>query len=184
MIPVVRSLMRLSLALGSLALSLPQSDAQQLGHYIGGFTGLENGSTPPAGLYAAAFGLVEPINSIKGPNGNTVLRPDINLGGVIAAYQVMTPKKILGADYGLAFLVPVLNTRFNSNVFDASAEAAGVSDIAFQPIILGWEKGPRQLRCQLRLLCAHRRLQSQPAAQSRPRLLGTPDSGRRNLCLR
>jgi len=56
-----------------------QSNAQQLGHYIGGFTGLENGSSPPPGLYAAAFGLVELINSIKGPNGNTVLKPDITL---------------------------------------------------------------------------------------------------------
>ena len=122
----------------ALSLSAP---AQQLGHYIGGFTGLDNGSSAPPGLYAAAFGLVEPINSIKGPNGNTVLRPDINVGGVIAAYSVVTPKKILGGDYALAFMVPVLNTRFTSNLFNASAESAGVSDILFEPIGLGWEKG-------------------------------------------
>lgn len=114
--------------------------AQQLGHYIGGFTGLENGSSAPPGFYAAAFGLAEPVNSIKGPNGNTVLKPDINVGGVIAAYSMVTPKKILGGDYGWAFMVPVLNTRFESNVFDASAESAGVSDILFEPIGLGWEK--------------------------------------------
>jgi hypothetical protein len=64
-------------ALAALSFSSP---AQQLGHYIGGFTGLENGSTPPPGFYGAAFGLVEPINSIKGPGGNTVLRPDIDVG--------------------------------------------------------------------------------------------------------
>jgi hypothetical protein len=57
------------------------------------------------------------------------LRPDIDVGGVIAAYSVVTPKKILGGDYGLAFMVPVLNTRFSSNLFDASVESAGVSDI-------------------------------------------------------
>jgi hypothetical protein len=125
-------------ALAALSLSSP---AQQLGHYIGGFTGLENGSTAPPGLYAAAFGLVQPINSIKGTNGNTVLRPDIDVAGVIAAYSVVTPKKILGGDYNLAFMVPVLNTRFTANVFNASAESAGVSDILFEPIGLGWEKG-------------------------------------------
>jgi hypothetical protein len=112
--------------------------AQQLGHYIGGFTGLENGTPAPPGFYGAAFGLVEPVNSIKGPNGNTILRPDIDVGGVIAAYSVVTPKKILGGDYGFAFMVPVLNTRFNSDLFNASAEAAGVSDVLFQPIGLGW----------------------------------------------
>jgi hypothetical protein len=114
--------------------------AQQLGHYIGGFTGLENGSPAPPGFYAAAFGLVEPVNSIKGPSGNTVLRPDIDVGGVIAAYNVVLPKKILGGDYGFAFMVPVLNTRFNSNLFNASAESAGVSDVLFEPIGLGWHK--------------------------------------------
>jgi hypothetical protein len=129
------------LALITLAVLSLASHGQQLGHYIGGFTALENGSSAPPGLYAAAFGLVEPINSIRGPNGNTVLKPDINVGGVIAAYSVVTPKKILGGDYGLAFMVPVLNTRFNSNLFDKSAQSAGVSDILFEPIGLGWEKG-------------------------------------------
>ena len=128
------------LALVSLiALSRPTL-AQQLGHYIGGFTGLENGSSPPPGLYAAAFGLVQPIDSIRGPRGNTVLKPDINVGGAIAAYSVTTEKKFLGAEYGLAFMVPVLNTRFNSNLFDATAESAGLSDILFMPINLGWTK--------------------------------------------
>jgi hypothetical protein len=124
-----------------LALIAHTLSAQQLGHYIGGFTGLEDGSGAPPGLYAAAFGLVEPINTIKDANGKTVLRPDIDVGGIIAAYSVTTQKKILGGDYGLAFMVPVLNTRFNSNLFNVSAQSAGVSDILFEPIGLGWEKG-------------------------------------------
>jgi hypothetical protein len=115
--------------------------AQQLGHYIGGFTGLENGSSAPPGFYAASFGLVEPVDSIKGPSGNTVLKPDINVGGAIIAYSMVLPKKIFGGEYGWAFMVPVLNTRFESNVFNASAESAGVSDVLFQPIALGWAKG-------------------------------------------
>jgi hypothetical protein len=141
MISAVRVPVRLSLVLGLLALTFSPLNAQQLGHYIGGFTGLENGSSPPPGFYAAAFGLVEPVSSIKGPNGETVLKPDIKVGGAIAAYSVVTQKKILGGDYGLAFMVPVLNTRFNSNLFDKSAQSAGVSDILFEPISLGWEKG-------------------------------------------
>jgi hypothetical protein len=115
--------------------------AQQLGHYIGGATGLENGSTPPPGFYGTALGLVEPIDSIQGPNGNTLLKPDITVKGVIIGYSIMTHKKILGGDYGYSFLVPVLNTRFTSDLFDASAESAGLSDVFFEPVILGWEKG-------------------------------------------
>lgn len=120
---------------------VPCMGAQELGHYIGGFTGLENGTSPPPGFYAAGFGLVEPINSIKGPSGNTVLRPDINVGGVIVAYSYTSEKKILGGLYGMAFMVPVLNTRFNSDRFNASAQSAGLSDIMLEPINLGWQKG-------------------------------------------
>jgi hypothetical protein len=115
--------------------------AQQIGHYIGGFTGLENGSSAPPGVYIANFGMVEQVQTIKGPNGNTALRPDISVGGAIAAYSVTTEKKVLGAHYGLAFMVPVLNTRFNSNIFNVSDVSAGVSDILFEPVNLGWVKG-------------------------------------------
>jgi hypothetical protein len=115
--------------------------AQQLGHYIGGFTGLDNGTSAPPGFYGAVFGLAEPVDTIKGPNGNTVLRPDITVGGVIVAYSLTTQKKILGGSYGWAFMIPVLNTRFNSNLFDASAQSAGLSDMFFEPIGLGWTKG-------------------------------------------
>src|SRR5271167_4991231 len=76
----LRALSRL-LPLATLAALSLTSSGQELGHYIGGFTGLENGTSPPPGFYAAAFGLAEPIQSIKGPNGHTVLRPDINVGG-------------------------------------------------------------------------------------------------------
>jgi hypothetical protein len=59
----------------------------------------------------------------------------------MAAYSVTTQKKILGADYGLSVIFPIVNTRFTANLFNASAASAGVSDIYFAPIVLGWEKG-------------------------------------------
>lgn len=130
----------LTIVLAMLAL-VPCAGAQELGHYIAGFTGLENGTSPPPGFYATAFGLIEPVNSIRGPNGNTVVRPDINVGGALVAYSYTAQKKILGGEYGMAFLVPVLNTRFNSNRFDKSSQSAGLSDIMFEPVNLGWAKG-------------------------------------------
>jgi hypothetical protein len=139
--PRLRIVLVALIALAATHLTQTAANAQQLGHYIAGFTGLENGSTAPPGFFAAAYGLVEPIDSIKGPGGNTVLKPDIDIGGAIAAYNVVTEYKILGANYGLAFMVPVLNTRFNSNLFNASAVSAGVSDILFMPVSLGWTKG-------------------------------------------
>jgi hypothetical protein len=129
------------LALVFLIALAPPTIAQQIGHYIGGFTGLENGTSAPPGVYVAGFGLIEPVDTIKGPNGNTVLRPKIDVTGAIAVYQVVFPKKILGGEPTIAFMVPVLSNRFNSNLFNISAEASGVSDVLLEPIGLGWTKG-------------------------------------------
>jgi hypothetical protein len=118
-----------------------RASAQLAGHYIGGATGLENGTTAPTGFYGTFFPVVERVNALKGPAGATIAKPDINVVANMAAYAVMTKKKILGADYGLSVIFPIVNTRFTANLFNASAESAGVSDIYFAPIVLGWEKG-------------------------------------------
>jgi len=119
----------------------PMAKAQQVGHYLEGATGLENGTAPPPGLFVGYMAYVNPVDSIKGPRGETVVKPDITVAAHFMAYAVTTEKKILGANYGLMFLVPAVNTRFTSNLFDASAAAAGVSDIFFAPIVLGWDRG-------------------------------------------
>jgi hypothetical protein len=115
--------------------------AQQAGHYIGGATGLENGSTAPPGFYATFLPVVERVDALKGPGGATIAKPDISVVANMAAYAMTTQKKILGADYGFSVIIPVVNTRFSANIFNASAESGGVSDIYFAPIVLGWEKG-------------------------------------------
>jgi hypothetical protein len=115
--------------------------AQQAGHYLGGATGLENGSGAPPGFYAAYLGYVNPVDSLKGPNGNTLLNPDITVAAQMAGYTMTTRHKLLGGDYGFSVLLPVVNTRFTADEFNASAEAAGLSDWFISPIALGWTKG-------------------------------------------
>jgi hypothetical protein len=111
------------------------------GHYIGGATGLENGSTAPPGFYGTFFPFVEDVDALKGPKGATIAKPDIAVVANMVAYAVTTQKKILGAEYGLSVIFPVVNTRFTANVFNASEVSAGISDIYFAPLVLGWEKG-------------------------------------------
>jgi hypothetical protein len=134
----------LLLSLGLLTaafLAVPKACGQLAGHYIGGATGLEDGSTAPPGFYGTFFPVVERVDTLKGPAGATIAKPNINVVANMAAYAVTTQKKILGATYGLSVIFPVVNTRFTANLFNASAESAGLSDIYFAPIVLGWEKG-------------------------------------------
>jgi hypothetical protein len=43
--------------------------AQQSGHYIGGATGLENGTAAPPGFFGTFLPVVEDVNALKGPGG-------------------------------------------------------------------------------------------------------------------
>ena len=137
---------RVSLVLSVVSLAadchlLPSAHGQVAGHYIGGATGLEDGSTAPPGFYGTFVPVVERVNALKGPGGATIAKPNVNVVANMAAYAVITQKKILGATYGLSVIFPIVNTRFTANLFDASAESAGLSDNYFAPVVLGWEKG-------------------------------------------
>ena len=114
---------------------------QVAGHYIGGATGLENGTTAPPGFYGTFFPFVERVDELKGAHEAAIAKPDIAVVANMVAYAVTTQKKILGADYGLSVIFPVVNTRLTVNVFNASEASAGISDIYFAPLVLGWEKG-------------------------------------------
>jgi hypothetical protein len=115
--------------------------AQQAGHYIGGATGLENGTTAPPGFFGTFLPVVEHVNALKGAGGATIAKPDINVVANMVAYAMTMQKKILGGSYGFSIIFPAVNTRFTADAFNASAESGGLSDIYFAPVVLGWEKG-------------------------------------------
>jgi hypothetical protein len=129
------------IALGAPLLFRPSVYAQSTGHYLGGATGLENGSQAPPGFFGTYLGYVNPVDSLKGQNGNTIINPDITIAAQMAGYSMTTPKKFLGADYGWSFLVPVVNTRFTADEYNTTAQSGGLSDCYFAPIVLGWTKG-------------------------------------------
>ena len=118
-----------------------QVPAQQSGHYIQGFTGLDNGTGAPPGVYVAYLPYIYDIDSLRGPQGTTLLKPDLTLVADNVVYQATTTKKILGADYGVAVSIPIVNTRLTANFLNTNVQNAGVSDIYFAPIVLGWAKG-------------------------------------------
>jgi hypothetical protein len=116
---------------------------QAVGHYLGGATGLENGTTPPPGVFVAYFPYIYRVDTIKNEDGRTIARPDITIAAQMPVYSVVTQKKVLGADYGFTVILVLVNTRFTSALFDASAASAGVSDMYFAPVVLGWERGKK-----------------------------------------
>jgi hypothetical protein len=50
----------------------------------------------------------------------------------------VTKKKILGATYGFAVAVPILNTELALPSLDVGAQTWGLADTYFKPLELGW----------------------------------------------
>jgi hypothetical protein len=132
----------LFLLVTALLLAIPSTVlAQQNGHYLQGITGLDDGTTPPPGFYFSYVPYLDLSQSLKGPNGKTIVPLDLNVVIHNAIFQMTLPEKFLGGTYGFEVLVPIVNTRLAGDVFTPSAQNAGISDIYVAPIVLGWQRG-------------------------------------------
>lgn len=125
----------------SLLLLIPSPARAQLkGHYIPGFTGLDDGTQPPPGISVAVPVYVYPTDTIKNADGDTLgSQPSITASFVGIGLVIVTPMKVLGAHYG-AQVIPIayMKSRIEGNSLDVPG-SFGFTDIYFQPIWLGWE---------------------------------------------
>ena len=125
-----------------LAASALPLKAQYQGLQLPGFTGLQAGTQAPQGYY-----LVMPLYwgqhdiSIYGPQGNDVL-PHATAGinvFVLPTFQVVTPFKILGANYGASFTEYIANGRVDVAALNFKRSSSySYGDIYVQPAVLGW----------------------------------------------
>lgn len=115
--------------------------AQELGHYLQGAAGLDGGGSPPPGFYFTYLTYIYPVHSLVGPDGKTLLRANLTTTVPNAIFTAVVKTKFLGADYGFSFIVPYSNKRLTANILpNGGPQSGGVSDIFFQPVILGWHK--------------------------------------------
>jgi hypothetical protein len=117
------------------------ASAQLKGHYIPGFTGLDNGTQPPPSITLAVPFYFYPTDTIKDGDGQTLgVNPQIKVAFTGLSAIVVTNAKLLGANYGFQ-VVPVdgIRSRIESNSLDVPG-SWGFSDITVMPLWLGWHK--------------------------------------------
>ena len=114
--------------------------AQAGGHYVPGVEGIQAASVPPPGMYYLGYLVNYSIDELRLPgSSNTV--PLSNTGTVSALANrlvYISGTKVLGADYGVEAIVPVLRTSLNFNAPGISESSSGVGDIYLGPLVLGW----------------------------------------------
>lgn len=110
------------------------------GHYVPGVEGIQAASVPPPGLYYLGYLVNYDIGSFRAPGSSSNL-PGHNTGTVTAlANRVVwiSNTKLLGADYGMEAIVPVMRTSLTINAAGISDSRSGVGDVYVGPLVLGW----------------------------------------------
>ena len=133
----VRTVVFLATAL--LLSSSREASAQLKGHYIPGFTGLQDGTQPPPGLTLALPAYVYPTDTIKDDEGNSLpAHPHITASFIGLALAWVTNIQVLGANLG-GQVTPVafMKSRIESASLDVPGSFA-FTDIYLQPLWLGW----------------------------------------------
>ena len=128
-----------AVALAALAALLPFA-AHAEGHYVPGVEGIQAASAPPPGMYYLGYLVNYDIDSFRAPGTSDNL-PGHNSGTVTALanrFVWMTGQKLLGADYGVEAIVPVMRTSLTINAAGVSDSRTDLGDIYVGPLVLGW----------------------------------------------
>jgi hypothetical protein len=112
--------------------------AQLNGQNIKGDAGLKSGSQAPPGAYVAVPLWFYTADAVKGREGNELLTGNLDAAVFGAVLNVITPRKILGANYGFLVALPWANNRVQGAEDFDSNPGAGLTDMFIQPISLGW----------------------------------------------
>lgn len=110
------------------------------GHYVPGVEGIQAASVPPPGVYYLGYLVNYSIDELRAPGSSDSLPLD-NKGTVSALANrlvYITNTKLLGADYGMEAIVPVIRKSLTFNVANVSETNSGVGDIYLGPLVLGW----------------------------------------------
>jgi hypothetical protein len=120
-------------------LVLPSTAAAQLnGDNIKGDVGLKSGSQAPPGVYIAVPLWFYTADAVKNRDGDQILTGNLDAAIFGVALNVVTPRKILGANYGFLVVLPWANNRVQGVEDFDSNPGTGLTDMFIQPIALGW----------------------------------------------
>jgi len=122
------------------------AQGQLSGHYPLGSEGIKAATLPPPGMYLRTYTSFYTANVYR--NWSAIPgRPDEGMDldalAVVPRFIWMTDQKILGADYGMDFLVPLIYTDFEINTPGGWVKDNDtcVGDICVEPVDLAWHGG-------------------------------------------
>jgi len=126
------------LLLAGTGLCLAQALPPVRGAYTPGFNATNSGVMPEPGLTYANIFMDYSFDQFRPASGSIVAQRNAAVFIDINAFEWVTKKKILGANYALAALLPFSNSSISSPTLGAIGGGGGFSDSFYQPLTLGW----------------------------------------------
>jgi hypothetical protein len=125
---------------GSLAVPQPAS-AQYFGNNFHGDFGVNSGTQAGPGFYVAFPFAQWNADTIKDADGNTLAASRFQGFDVRALFPTLigvTPKRVLGANYGFMVALPFSTQRPERTIPDTFEPGLGLNDLYVVPLYLGW----------------------------------------------
>ncbi len=115
--------------------------AQDTSHYPAGAEGIKAATLPGPGKYLKWYNFYYQANTLRDPSGNRVPNGfDVDVFATAPRLIWITDKKVLGADFGMDILVPLIYTDIEIPGAGLNESHTGIGDIFVEPIVLGWHK--------------------------------------------
>ncbi|GBD41187.1 hypothetical protein HRbin39_00565 [bacterium HR39] len=128
-------------ALGMLlaaAAAVPTADAGT-SHYVPGVEGIKAATVPPPGFYLRNYFLWYHAGRLNDAEGDRVPGDnDFDVYAVVPRLVWITDWKILGADFGMEAIFPIIYKDFDIGVAGIRDREFGLGDIYLGPVILAW----------------------------------------------
>src|SRR5260370_24398771 len=126
------------LLLAGTGLCLGQALAAVRGMYTPGFNATNSGVLQNPGFtYATSF-MDYSFDQSRSASGAIVAQNSAAVFMDINVFEWVTKKKVLGANYALASLLPFTNSSISSPTLGAIGGGGGFADSFYQPLTLGW----------------------------------------------
>jgi len=121
----------------SVASSIAINSAHAQQHYPIGAEGIKAATLPPPGLYLRDYNLIYFADQINDPNGHAMpMKFDLTAYANSIRPIYITDFKVLGANYGMDLLVPLVYSSIN--VAGHHDDSFGLGDLFVEPVTLSW----------------------------------------------
>jgi len=113
--------------------------AGETGHYVHGVEGIKAATLPPPGFYYRLYTAYYDANQYMDQDGNKAnFNFDVTLFALVNRFIWVSDYKILGGNYFMDAVIPLLNTDIKHGALGFDGSRFGLSDINIEPLGITW----------------------------------------------